>query len=243
MIDWLLSLGYFWIILILSVVVSLITSIIYKYTTNQAEIKRIKEDIKKLREKMKKHKDNQKKLMEINQEMMSKNFAIMKQSLRSMLYSFLPIILILSWMAGNLVYEPIMPGEEFTVEAFLSDGYAGDKDEVSLSIMPEMEIIGRENDDSKIVWTLRAETVGTYSLLFQGETFRESKEVLVTEIKDYEQPVQSYDSDLERVVVGNDHVRPFGDTSLFGWRPGWLGAYILLSIPLSILMRKFLGVV
>ncbi len=242
MIDWFLSLGYFWIILILSVVVSLITSLIYKYTTNQEEIKRIKDDIKKLREKMKKHRDDQKKLMEINQEMMSKNFAVMKQSLRSMLFSFIPIMIILFWMAGNLVYEPIMPGEEFTVEAFLSEGYTGDKDEVVLSIMPEMQVVRRVNEDNVIVWTLRADNKGRYNLLFQGETFRESKEVLVTDLKDYEEPIQSYDSDLVRVVVSNKVVRPFGDTSLFGWKPGWLGAYILLSIPLSILLRKALGV-
>ncbi len=237
-----LSLSYFWIILLLAIVVSLITTLIYKFATNQDEIKRIKADIKKLREKMKKHKDNQKKLMEINQEMMSKNFAVMKQSLRAMLYSFLPIILILSWMAGNLVYQPIMPGEEFTVEAFFSEDYEGDLDSVILSIMPEMTVHNRENINNGIAWTLSAGSEGSYNLQFEGETFRESKAVIVTSIKDYEQPVEEYDSDLERVVVGNEVVRPFGDTSLFGWRPGWLGAYILLTIPLSILLRKVLGV-
>lgn len=243
--SWFLSLDYFTIFLIMSIIVALITTIIYKYATDQKKLKGIKEDLKKLREKMKKHKDNPDKVMSINKEMMSLNFEMMKQSFRSMLFTFIPLILILSWMAGNLAFEPLRPGEDFSVTAFLSDSYPGDAGDVSLNVMPEgsAESLLVDAVDGSVHWIVTPLREGSMTLLFEGETFRHTKEIIVTEEKKYESPTQDYrESHLTRVVVDHDSVRPFGDVSLFGWRPGWLGAYILLTLVFSLLLRKILKV-
>ena len=227
------SLSYFWIIFILAFLVVLLTTLVYKFVTDQRKLKRVKEDIKKLREKQKKHVDNQKKFMAIQKEMMSKNSILMKESLKPMIFTLLPLFIVFGWMAANLAFQPIMPGEVFRVSIDLVE-----EESVELELPSEIELIGFDEN----VWSLRAREEGKFQLVFKGETFTETKDVLITTSKDYVNPVQSYDSNLERVVVHHDEVKPLGDVSIFGWRPGWLGTYILLSIVLSIALRKLLRV-
>jgi len=45
------------------------------------------------------------------------------------------------------------------------------------------------------------------------------------------------------IHAGNKTVHPFGESfNLFGWYPGWLATYIILSIGLSTLFRKLFDV-
>ncbi len=242
--NWYAETSYFIVILLLALLVTLISTLMLKFTSDQSKIKRLKEDIKKLRKKQKKHKDDQEKFLEVQKEMMSKNTEVMKQSFRPMIYTFVPIILILAWMAGNLAFEPLQPSEPFEVEAYFSESYTGDLQVVELEadgITINSREILEEEDESFISWMLQGEE-GTYELVFEGEGFSESKEIIITNGKEYRNPTSEYDSGLERVVIGNDHVRPLGDFSLFGWNPGWLGTYIILSIFFSIVLRKALNV-
>ena len=227
------SISYLWIIIIISLIITIISTLAYKYTTDQRKLKRVKEDIKKLREKQKKHVDNQKKFMAIQKEMMSKNSILMKESFKPMIFTLLPLLLVFGWMAANLAFQPIMPGDVFRVTIDLEQPEA-----VELQLPQGFEVIGHENES----WSLRSNTEGKFQLVFVGETFTETKEVLITTSKDYVNPVQTYDSNLRSVTIHHKEVKPLGDVSLFGWRPGWLGTYILLSIILSILLRKLLRV-
>ena len=40
----------------------------------------------------------------------------------------------------------------------------------------------------------------------------------------------------------NKKVKPLGNVSLFGWKPGWLGVYIIFSIIFSMVLRKLLKI-
>ena len=51
-------LGPFYVVLLISFLVSIIVTVIYKYTTNQELMKSLKEDMKKHQDEMKKLKDN-----------------------------------------------------------------------------------------------------------------------------------------------------------------------------------------
>ncbi len=237
--SFLQSFDYLTIISFLAFLITLINTLFYKYFTDQRLIKRLKEDIKKLREKMNKSKGDQNKQLKIQQEMMEKNMQVMKQSFRPMIYTILPLLLIFAWMSANLVYEPIMPGEEFEVVAVLSESFTESLDMVELST--DLEITGSSQEGVFKSWFLRGEE-GVHLLEVSGPGFSEEKEVLITPNKDYSAPVSSFDGSLKEIRVEHDLVRPFGTFSLFGWRPGWLGSYILLSIFFSLVLRKLFKV-
>jgi uncharacterized membrane protein (DUF106 family) len=245
----LMGLPHFWIIFILSFVATLLTTIIYKYATDQKRLKEIKTKLKDLREKQKKHKGDNKKIMSLQKEMMELNMEMMKQSFRSMLYTFIPLILLFSWMSANIAYEPINPGEEFSVTARISNSFPHDLRDINLSVIPQGEVSRNEahvpskESRREVQWLVSIPDEGRYSLVIESSTFKEDKEVLITESKDYLNPIKDIrGSQLLRIEVGNRVVRPLGDFSLFGWRPNWLWTYILLSVFLSIGLRKLFKV-
>lgn len=89
-----------WFMIIAAFVIAFLISIIYKYTSNQQEVKRIRDDMKALQAKVKENKDDKEKMMEIQKEIAGKSMEQMKHSFKPMLYTFLPVILIFYWLRG-----------------------------------------------------------------------------------------------------------------------------------------------
>jgi uncharacterized membrane protein (DUF106 family) len=246
MINWLMSLPYFWMIFILSLVATLVTTLIYKYATDQKRIKEIKAKLKALRDKQKEAKNDTKKLMNLQKEMMSLNMEMMKQSFKSMLYTFIPLILLFTWMSANIAYEPINPGEEFTVTAQISNSYIHDLRDINITIVPQGEATRNEahtprrENRREIQWLVTIPNEGMHTIIIESPTFRETKEVLITENKDYVNPTKDIrGSQLLSITVGNNPVRPL---EFIGLRLNWLWTYILLSVILSIGLRKLFRV-
>lgn len=102
------SLGMFWFIVVISFIVSLVTVIVYKYTTDQVLMKLIKEDLDKLNKKMREHKADSQKMMQVQKEMWSKQMTMMKHSFTSTIYTFIPIIILFSWLTANMGKEKIL---------------------------------------------------------------------------------------------------------------------------------------
>jgi len=91
-------------LLLISFFVGIISTLSYKYLTNQKLMKETKEEIKKSQEEMKLLKDNPSKMMEKQSEIMRKNFSMMKESYKSILYTF-PIFIII-FLLIQKVYTP-----------------------------------------------------------------------------------------------------------------------------------------
>lgn len=236
-----LNLPAFWAILIISAGITFLITIVYKYTTDQKEMKRIKEDLKKYQKEMRATKDT-KKLMSIQKKALDLNMKYMMASFKSTLYTFIPIIIIFAWLNNHIAYMPIMPNQEFSVTAHFGEGAKGN---VTISSIPELYIENKEQEivDNSAVWKLKGDS-GEYKLLVQYNNEEYDAKVLITEEKAYEQPEKPIrDSKLKMIEVGNEKVHPFGDSfNIFGWYPGWLATYIVLSIALSALFRKLLNV-
>ena len=87
-----------WALIIISVIITLLSTLAYKFLTNQKEMKSLKEEMKTLRDDMKNHKDDAAKVSQINQQVLEKNLKYMKHSMRPMLFTLVPILLIFSWL-------------------------------------------------------------------------------------------------------------------------------------------------
>lgn len=236
----LLQLNTFLAIFIISLLISLVIIIAYKYLTNQKLMKEMKDDLKKYQAEMKQSKNDPKRMMEIQKKSMEINMKYMSHSMRPTLITLLPIILIYGWLAANFAYHPIMPWQDFTVTLDLVEGATG---AASLSIMPEgITIIGNETQQimgNKMAWKLNGKE-GEYKLTYSLNNKTYSNELLITKGRTYKQPeIALKGSVVKKITVGNEKMIVM---NIFGWKLGWLGTYIILSLIFSMGLRKLMKV-
>lgn len=259
-----LKLNIFLGILILSVVLSVLVTLVYKWTTKQDIMKSLKEDLKSLqKEAQKLQKEDPQKALEKQKLLMQKNMEYMKHSFRSTLYTIIPLLLIFGWMQATIAYMPIQPGEEFNVTLFMERGYRGI---VSTDAPEGFQIIGnasREVEQGRAQFTFVSGQPGNYDLVFDADNEVHSKEIIISTWRDYAPVLKAkkgtfaavfgwlYTSKsgyldpqgaVSQIMIQNKPVKPFGNLSIFGWQPGWLAAYIIFSIITSMATRKLLKV-
>ncbi|RMF55284.1 DUF106 domain-containing protein [Candidatus Woesearchaeota archaeon] len=229
----LLNLPPFWTVFIITAIITFITTLIYKKTTNQEELRKVKEDMKKLQNEMKQEKDP-KKVMALQKkswDMMGRQF---KGSMRPMLFTTIPLLIIFSWLATNIAYEPIMPGQEFNVTVRLARGSEGN---ITLMVPEGITLLDDETKtikEKEVVWRLKGEK-GKYSLVFNYDNNLFKQEVLITDGKEYLEPLQYVNKDgVASIRVSNKKIRIFGLT--------WIWAYLIMAVVLSSALRKVMKV-
>ncbi len=239
----LLELGPFWAIFIISLFISLIITLVYKWVTDQTLMKSLKEEQKEMQKKVKSLKDNPPEMMKVQKEAMKKNMQYMKHSFKPTLITILPILLIFGWMAAHLTYEPIYPGETYSITALFEKGVTG---EAELIPDEDTELLSDAVQDinSEVTWKLKSKTKGSrlIKINYDGQPY--AKKVLITEELNYEEPITIFQhSDLKQITINYNKLKPLGpDFSIFGWQPGWLGLYIIFSLIFSMGLRKLLKI-
>lgn len=104
-------------IVFISFLITLLSTLVYKYFTDQNALKQIKEDNKKLQAQMKEHKGNVSKMAELQKEALQKGLIEpMKHQVKPLLITFIPFILIFGWLRATY---------ESTGDIFLSFGWFG----------------------------------------------------------------------------------------------------------------------
>jgi len=96
--------------LIITLVLAVIITVIYKYTTNQKLMKELKDEMKSYQAKIKEHKDNPQKMMKLQKEMMEKNMRYMKHSMKPTLITFIPLIIFYAWLKQAYGDTPLLFG-------------------------------------------------------------------------------------------------------------------------------------
>jgi len=89
----LLNLPTLWAVIILAFFISLIITLIYKYVTDQNLMKQLKEEMKEFQKQIKELKKEPEKAMQVQKQSMKTNMKYMTLSMKSTLWSFIPIIL------------------------------------------------------------------------------------------------------------------------------------------------------
>lgn len=104
----LIKLGTLGFVALIAFIVSLITVLVYKFTTNQSLMKQLKHEIDDLNKQAKKHIQDQKKAMQIQKQMFEKQMIMMKHSFTSTFITLLPILILFSWLNQNLNGDKIL---------------------------------------------------------------------------------------------------------------------------------------
>lgn len=242
--NWILVFNPFIAILIISIFLGIITTLVYKYASNQKKIKELKDKTKKLQKKIKKiPKTEPEKMMEINSQMMKLNGPLLKETMKPTLWTIIPSLLILTWMASNLAFSSISPGQSFTITAEFNDGVTG---EISLDSVPDtLEFINGENQiikDNKAIWELRSEEENTYSLLFKFRELEINKELIISNSWEYSDPEEIIKEEgIKKITINNEKTKPFQGIPVLGGL-NWLWSYIILTMLFTTILRKLLKV-
>jgi uncharacterized membrane protein (DUF106 family) len=231
-------------ILVVATVVTIVITLAYKYLTDQEKMKHLKGRQKEFQKEMKSHRDNPEKMMSVQKEAMKVNMEYMKHSLKPTLFTMLPILLIFGWMSGALAYDPIMVGESYTIVAEFAQGVSGQAQlildlESEFSSSDAVQII----EVGKVTWRVKSTSIGEHQLAVETGDASETVTVLVTDgLLDYKDAdLRFKDSDISRIQVGYSKLTPLGDFDIFGYNPGWLALYIVVSLVLSLGLRKAMG--
>jgi len=253
MLEFLLTIQPIILILVISVVISTVMVFIYKWMTDQDVMKRLKEELKELQAEIKTLRDNPTKMADVNKQMMETNMKYFMHSMKPTLVTFLPIILIFGWLSSNIAFDPLITGAEFSVELEFYEGITGN----IISTVPKgLTLINGESytiKDNKVRLVFQPEVSGKYTLQYtlqnnDGEAVKtwEHDVRIASSSKErgYEKtPTVVKDEILKTMTVNLQKFLLFGDSfSLFGWQPGWLSLYIIVSIIVSLGLRKMLNV-
>jgi uncharacterized membrane protein (DUF106 family) len=240
-----------------SFVVAFFVTAITKLTTNQKALKAIREEMKLLQKAIRSTRSDPAKAGELNKQLMQKTGEQMKHSMRSFVFTMIPLLLILSWMQAHVAFDNIEPGQEFTTTAFVSSPVGN----ITLSATGAemLDSAAKQPENGRVTWRLRADTGGTAHLQYElnGQEIY-TRDVLITTAWKYADPELGkakrifgfnygdavpirQDSAVERIQVNLKPVHPL-PFRLFGWAPGWLAVYILGSLLFTFPLRKVLKV-
>ncbi len=231
------SLGSLWFVVLVSLFVSLLTIIVYKFTTDQTLMKSIRDDLKKMQDQMKKSMHDQKKVAALQKEMMDKQWVMMRHSFTSTLITMLPIIVLFGWLTAHLSFVPIQQDVQFTVDVTFDD-YVGN---VTLMAPKEITVVGSVTKPvaSNVEWRLSGKT-GEYLLEWNVGDKTYTKEVVITSEQAYADSVKVVNDGVVKQITINYKKNII--LNLFGWKLGWLGSYIIFALIFSMILRKLLKV-
>ena len=102
LLNWNISLG----ILIISVILTLITTLLQKYTTDQEMLKQIKAEQKLVQEEMKKYKEHPEKVLELQKKSMELAGKSMPIVMRPAIFTSIPFILLIRWFGDYFTKVP-----------------------------------------------------------------------------------------------------------------------------------------
>ncbi len=238
-------------IILISVILSTIVTILYKYLTDQTLMKSLRDQLKVYQQQMKENRQNPEKIMEIQKKSMEVNMKYMMQSFKPMIFTFIPIILIFGWLNAHLAFEPITAGEEFltTIEFKDITGSA------TIIVPEDLQVISEneqqintvtdegwlwDSEKSVATWNLKSDQEGEYLIEYKYNDKTYKKDVVVTSERKYAETIkQVNDDNVKTITIENEKMKPL---KFNGLRLGWLATYIIFSILTNIILKKVLKI-
>ena len=93
-------------LVLVAFILTLLSSLAYKWLTDQEKMKSLKEELKEHQKMMKESKDNQERL-DLQKKAMDKNLQYLTHSFKPLLVTFIPFLIVFNWLRG--AYSPLGP--------------------------------------------------------------------------------------------------------------------------------------
>jgi len=226
----------FWFIIIITFLITLLITLIYKYTTNQELVKRLRDEMKEIQKQMKEYQHDVEKVKQLQKESFEKMGVQFRQNMKPMLITLIPMLIIFGWLANNLSYEPLKPGEEFSVEIEVKSFNST----VMLNVPEGLEILDEniKQADPVAKWAVKSKE-GLYNLEFTLKSEKQDKlyvkEVVITNKNEYKSPVKIINDEfVKEIRVSNKPIKFYGLS--------WFWVYFILAVVFNSLIRKVLKV-
>ena len=207
-------------VVILSSLLSLIFSLANKVMVNQDKLKHVKAEMKKIQQEIKKarKKNNEKELSKLWEKSMKMNHQQLTMVLKPMVVSMLLIFMVFPWM--RFTYGDVVSPVNDSSFLFERGDY---ENEFSVKMISGDSVMIKDISSGK------SYVPGDIVMLDEREwTVR------------YDPPED--EEDIPKLVFSSMKVKLPISIPFVGDSVGWLGFYILVSIPTTILFRKILGV-
>ena len=256
--NWLLTIPPAITILLVSLLVSIATVVIYKFTTNQIKLKAIQEEQTQLRLEMKKNQGNPEKLMKLQKRAMEISMEVMPESMKSMIFTFIPVIIIFGWLSANFAFMPIAPGEMFTATVTFDKLFP---QKIELNVSSGIEMLTPSVQDvtsASVSWQLKG-VEGEHQLTYNYGLENYTQNLIITNGRQFKNPILtkqkklffifptgdgiSEKSNIMSIRIDMKQIRPLGRSfNILGWYPGWLAIYIISSLIFTTIFRKYMKV-
>ncbi len=234
--SWVLILPLWLGIAVLALIITLLVNLVHKYTTDQNYIRQLKADMKNLQKEIKKHKDNPQKQLKLQQQIMQINGKLMSKSLKPMIFTMLPLLIIFGWMSANLAYEPLQPGQEVVVTMLMREPALVNISSQTADILTDPQV---QTIEQLAKWKISGDE-GEHLLVFTTDTGESvTRDFLVG--KKPTSKIVKHEPPFKQSEIRYEKAKPFGSFSIFGYKPGWLFTYIFFSVVFSLITRKLMG--
>jgi uncharacterized membrane protein (DUF106 family) len=242
---------------VISAVIGVVLLIIFKHTSNQSAIGRVRDDVKAHMLALKLFKDSIVVTLQAQGRVFKGALLLLLHAIRPMLVMIIPVSLLLAQMGLWYQSRPLSPGEETIVTMQLADSVDAPWLNVGLESTPVADImIGpvRVLSKRQIYWKIKARENGYHHIIFRVDGQEVEKELAIGDgfmrisiqrpgwqwsdimLHPWEKPFSS-DSAVQSISI--DYPDRLSVTSGTGW---WLVYFFVASMVFALIFKPFLKV-
>lgn len=233
------------------VIVSFLTGLlmlaIFRYTSNQAGIKKIKNKIKAHLLELRLYKDSLSLSMKAQGNILLANMKYITHSFKPLLIMIVPVVLILIQLNFWFGYESLKPGESTLLKVKLDEGY--NPLQTNLVLEPDSDLVIetpplRIEENGELDWRVSSKASGSHQIHITvgGQTISKTIDIAtkplskLSPIKRKKRLLDEIFYPVEAPITKDVPVKsievlyPSKSMNLFGWNIHWLIAYFILSI-------------